>query len=69
MTNIPEERLAKVGKLFRQQLVYIQQNGCNGIKCKQCCLLNMCTREPAKSKSLASFVLAQSISETLKKKS
>ena len=55
--KIPKEKLAKVGKLFRQQIIYISQRGCNGIKCKECCLMNMCTREPAKSRDFALGVL------------
>jgi hypothetical protein len=56
-TNIPDEKLAKVGKLFIKQISYIQKYGCNGIKCKQCCLMNICSREPAKAKMAATAVL------------
>lgn len=57
--NVPDKKLAKVGKLFIQQISYIQKNGCNGIKCKQCCLLNLCPREPAKAKIVASNILME----------
>lgn len=57
--NVPDRKLAKVGKLFIQQISYIQKNGCNGIKCKQCCLFNLCPREPAKAKIVASNVLME----------
>ena len=61
--KIPEEKLAKAGKLFRQQIIYISQRGCNGIKCKECCLMNMCTREPLKSKVLAMSILEQALKD------
>lgn len=57
--DIPDKKLAKVGRLFIQQISYIQKNGCNGIKCKQCCLLNLCPREPTKAKVVASNVLME----------
>lgn len=57
-----EEKLARVGKLFRNQLLYIQRNGCRGIKCNQCCLMNICTREPVEAKDTASKVLHEACS-------
>lgn len=57
MKKISDKKLAKVGKLFIQQISYIQKNGCNGIKCKQCCLQKLCTHEPVKAKSVATVIL------------
>ena len=60
MREIPIKKRFNDGSKFLQQIIYIQKNGCDGLKCKNCCLQNICTHEPSKAKTIALRTLVES---------
>jgi|WetSurMetagenome_2_1015567.scaffolds.fasta_scaffold00725_15 hypothetical protein len=48
-----DKKNAYVGRNFRKQVSWIYANGCNKIKCPDCCMQKICDHYPANSKVLA----------------
>jgi hypothetical protein len=40
--------------VISQQITYIKDHGCSGLKCAQCCLCKKCSHTPANGKAIAS---------------
>jgi hypothetical protein len=48
-----DRKNAYVGKLFRKQITQIYEQGCNGLKCSDCCMTKICDHFPEHSRTLA----------------
>lgn len=46
-----------------KQIAYISKNGCNGIKCKYCCLTRLCDHFPSHSQQLANEMILMARSQ------
>lgn len=68
MSEISMKKKFNDGSKFLQQIMAIENYGCNGLKCHNCCLQNLCPRIPAVAKNVAAKILSEAYASLVKNK-
>lgn len=68
MNKISEHKKFNDGSKFLQQIMAIRNNGCNGLKCKNCCLQKLCPHYPSVAKKVANKIIAEAYENAFRDK-